>query len=119
VELLQGILNIFERPRIFKCYPLAMDFLIIEEDIVIALAVKRGIDVDKIDAFIGDVFPEDIQTVAKIECIHANIIHVLNLMCTAVNEMLYKVSSAGEQKAFSVQMRYIDIYFTKFWRRKQ
>ena len=60
-------------PRILKrCYLRIgrMSLRRLEEQIIIALGVKRWIEINKIDRLIGDVFFQDDKVVAEIEFIH-------------------------------------------------
>jgi hypothetical protein len=52
-----GITLALQRPCIFKRDPLCLYFLIVKENIVIAFAVKRRIDIDQVNRFILNIIP--------------------------------------------------------------
>ena len=65
-QFLERLLHVLQRPGILECDPLCLDFLVVEEHIIVTLAVERRIDVDEIDRFIRNAFTENVKTIAEI-----------------------------------------------------
>jgi hypothetical protein len=43
---------------------------VVEEDIVVALAVERRVNVDQINAFVRHAVAQHVKAIAEVECVH-------------------------------------------------